>query len=318
MDSGSILIVDDDPVVVQVLGKMLSDLGHVRFALSGPQGVQMAREVHPDVILLDAEMPGMSGYEVCHALKTDPDLWSIPVIFITQHDDADSELRGLEAGAVDFIGKPPRPQLVSARVRTHLRLKQMSDELRRNANTDSLTGAANRRQFDFLLEREWDRARRSGQTLSLLMVDIDHFKLYNDSYGHQQGDDCLRAVAQAIMSLVQRPADAVARVGGEEFVILLPETDMTGAGHVAHRIVEGVAERMIPHQASPVSPHVSVSVGASTVHLGADHEPAAVPQGARWRAPDLVLCADRALYEAKRSGRGRWCFQALDPAARHV
>jgi diguanylate cyclase (GGDEF)-like protein len=307
------LIVDDDPVVVQVLGKMLAELGQVRFALSGAQGVQMAREVHPDLILLDADMPGMNGYEVCQVLKTDPELWGIPVIFITQHNDPDNELKGLLAGAVDFIGKPPKPLLVSARVRTHLRLKQVSDELRRNANTDALTGAANRRQFDFLLEREWDRARRSGESLSLLMVDIDHFKLYNDHYGHQQGDDCLRAVAQAIMSLVQRPADAVARVGGEEFVILLPETDMTGASHVAQRIVEGVARQLIPHAASLVAPHVSVSVGVSTAHLtpeahalnGGGAEPAARPQ-----ASDLVLCADKALYEAKHAGRGCWRFIA--------
>ena len=317
MDNGSILIVDDDPVVVQVLGKMLSELGHVKFALSGGQALEIARELRPDLILLDAEMPGMSGYEVCEALKSDPDLWGIPVIFITQHDDPDSELKGLEAGAVDFIGKPPQPLLVLARVRAHLRLKQMSDELRRNANTDALTGVANRRQFDFLLEREWDRARRSGATLSLLMVDIDHFKFYNDHYGHQQGDECLRTVAQAILALAHRPADAVARVGGEEFVILLPETDAVGARHVAERIVDGVRGRQIPHERSPVSPHVSVSVGACTVTLTPEAKPHGAPHegNGRLRAADLVRCADQALYQAKHAGRNGWRAMPLEAPA---
>lgn len=311
MDSGSILIIDDDPVVVQGLGRMVSELGSVRFALSGEQGLQMAREAHPDLILLDAEMPGLSGYDVCRIIKADPDLWDIPVIFVTGHDDADSELKALEAGAVDFIGKPPKPLLVLARVRTHLRLKQMSDELRRNANTDALTGVPNRRQFESLLDREWDRARRAGARLSLLMVDIDHFKLYNDHYGHQQGDDCLRVVAQTLQGLVQRPADTVARVGGEEFVILLPETDAAGAIHVAQRIVSGIAAKHLPHEASPVSGMVTVSVGATTVRLGADAG-GMVPN---FRPPELVLSADQALYAAKHAGRNCSRFLALEEPA---
>jgi diguanylate cyclase (GGDEF)-like protein len=307
MDSGSILIVDDDPVVVQVLGKMLADFGQVRFALSGAQALALTQEALPDLILLDAEMPDMSGYEVCRLLKTDPLLWDIPVIFITQHDEPDSELMALETGAVDFIGKPPKQALVSARVRTHLRLKQVSDELRRHANTDALTGAANRRQFDFLYEREWERARRAGTQLSLLMIDIDHFKLYNDHYGHPQGDDCLRQVAQTVATLVQRPADAFARVGGEEFVALLPDTDEHGARYVAQRIVEGVAAAMIPHASSPVAPYVSVSVGGSTITwpagAAAGHvlRPTTEPV---WRSSDLMQCADKALYAAKHAGRG--------------
>ncbi|HET6787527.1 MAG TPA: diguanylate cyclase [Aquabacterium sp.] len=308
VDSGSILIIDDDPVVVQGLGRMVSELGAVRFALSGEQGLQMAREAHPDLILLDAEMPGLSGYDVCRIIKADPDLWDIPVIFVTGHDDTDSELKALEAGAVDFIAKPPKPLLVLARVRTHLRLKQMSDELRRNANTDALTGVPNRRQFENLLDREWDRARRAGARLSLLMVDIDHFKLYNDHYGHQQGDDCLRVVAQTLQGLVQRPADTVARVGGEEFVILLPETDAAGAIHVAQRIVTGIAARHIPHDGSPASPVVTVSVGATTVRLGTD----AGGVAPSFRAPELVLSADQALYAAKHAGRNCSRFLALE------
>jgi diguanylate cyclase (GGDEF)-like protein len=306
MDRGSILIVDDDPVVVQVLGKMLAEFGPVRFALSGAQALALTREALPDLILLDAEMPGMSGYEVCRQLKSDPLLWDIPVIFITQHDEPESELKALETGAVDFIAKPPKQALVSARVRTHLRLKRACDELRRYANTDPLTGTANRRQFDFLLGREWERVRRAGSQLSLMMIDIDHFKRYNDHYGHPQGDECLKQVAQTIQALVHRPADVFARIGGEEFVALLPDTDEAGARFVAQRVVEAVAACMIPHAQSLVVPYVTVSVGASTVVWPSDAGAGTgqrVAQIPAWRAAALMQCADKALYEAKHAGR---------------
>jgi len=306
MDPGSVLIVDDDPLAVQILGAMLSEVSQVRFALSGKEGVKSARACPPDLILLDANMPDMSGLEVCDAIKADPDLSAIPVIFITQQEGAEVEIQCLEAGAVDFISKPPKAQLVQARVRNQLRLKQMSDQLRLNANTDALTGAANRRQFDELIKREWDRARRSSESLSLLMVDIDHFKLFNDHHGHQQGDVCLKLVAQTMMSLVNRPADIVARFGGEEFVVLLPDTCESGAQHVADMLVQGVAQRAIAHGASPTAAHVTVSVGCST-WLGAPPEPGqTLPH-----ATDLLGCADAALYEAKRAGRACWRFSPL-------
>lgn len=306
MAPGSVLIVDDDPLAVQILGAMLTEVSQVRFALSGKEGMKSARASPPDLILLDANMPDMSGLDVCDAIKSDPDLSAIPVIFITQQDGAEVELQCLEAGAVDFISKPPKALLVQARVRNQLRLKQLSDQLRLNANTDALTGAANRRQFDELFQREWDRARRSCESLSLLMVDIDHFKLFNDHHGHQQGDACLKMVAQTMMSLVNRPADIVARFGGEEFVVLLPDTCESGARHVADMLVNGVSQRGIAHGASPTAPHVTVSVGGAT-WLGAPPETGRkLPQ-----ASDLLGCADAALYEAKRAGRACWRFSPL-------
>lgn len=309
MAPGSVLIVDDDPLAVQILGAMLTDVGQVRFALSGTEGVQSAKASPPDLILLDANMPDMSGLDVCDVIKSDPALSAIPVIFITQQEGAEVELQCLEAGAVDFISKPPKAPLVQARVRNQLRLKQLSDQLWLSANTDALTGAANRRQFDEMLQREWDRARRSCEPLSLLMVDIDHFKLFNDHHGHQQGDACLRLVAQTMMSLVNRPADLVARFGGEEFVVLLPGTSETGTQHVADMLVNGVSQRRITHGASPTAPHVTVSVGGST-WLGVPPEPGIkLPQ-----ASDLLGCADAALYEAKRAGRACWRFNALQMA----
>lgn len=306
LPKGSVLIVDDDPVIVQSLGRMLDGLGHIRFALNGQQALKLVREARPDIVLLDAEMPGMSGYEVCQTLKTDPALSDIPVIFITGHADDDSELKGLEAGAVDFIGKPPKAPLVQARVRAHMQLKLATDELRRSANSDPLTGLANRRVFDLVLEREWDRGRRAGSPVSLLMVDIDHFKQFNDNLGHPEGDRCLILVAHLIQRLAQRPADEVARIGGEEFVVLLPETDQVGATHVAQRIVEGVAAMGIAHPASPVAPVTTVSVGIASVHR--------IPVGDRGTQDgqiplmpsDLVRAADKALYVAKYGGRNRY------------
>lgn len=315
LPKGSVLIVDDDPVIVQALGRMLDGLGHIRFALNGQQALKMVRETPPDIVLLDAEMPGMSGYEVCKTLKTDPAFHDIPVIFITGHADDDSELKGLEAGAVDFIGKPPKAPLVQARVRAHMQLKLATDALRRSANSDPLTGLANRRVFEQVLEREWDRGRRAGSPVSLLMVDIDHFKQFNDTLGHPEGDRCLTLVAHLIQRLAQRPADEVARIGGEEFVVLLPETDQDGAMYVAQRIVEGVAAMAIAHPASPVAPVTTVSVGAASIlripvtdRSSNDGQPVLGPT-------DLVRAADKALYGAKYAGRNRsQSAGVLDPS----
>ncbi|MGE5452124.1 MAG: diguanylate cyclase [Acidobacteriota bacterium] len=306
LPKGSVLIVDDDPVIVQSLGRMLDGLGHIRFALSGAQALKLISEAAPDIVLLDADMPGMSGYEVCQTLKADPLFHDIPVIFITGHVDDHNELKGLEAGAVDFIGKPPKAALVQARVRAHLQLKLTTDELRRSANSDPLTGLANRRVFDAVLEREWDRGRRAGSPVSLLMVDIDHFKQFNDHLGHPEGDRCLVQVAHLIQRLAQRPADEVARVGGEEFVVLLPETDAIGAAHVAQRIVEGVAAMGIAHPASSVAPVTTVSIGVASIHRIPVAERGSHDGQPHVGPIDLIRAADKALYAAKDGGRNRY------------
>src|SRR5450631_2127981 len=176
----NILLVDDDPGTIQLLGHILSGTGTVRFATSGEDALRLARELVPDLMLLDAEMPGMSGFQVMAALKADPALADVPVIFVTSHCEAAFEVAGFEMGAADFIAKPVSAPLVLARVKTQLRVKRLSDELRRVAITDALTGVANRRRFDDALEREWSRARRCGEALALLMIDIDHFKRFND------------------------------------------------------------------------------------------------------------------------------------------
>jgi len=306
LPQGSILIVDDEPIIVHALANMLEDLGLVRFALNAEQAKQMIADEAPDIILLDAEMPGLSGFELCGQLKQAPHLSDIPVIFITGHADEASELKGLESGAVDFIAKPAKPLLVRARVRAHMQLKLMTDELRRNASFDPLTGLANRRVFQQVFEREVERARRTSRPLSILMVDVDHFKLYNDSQGHPQGDRCLKAVASVIKERAQRPADEVARFGGEEFVVLLPETDAEGAAHVASRIVRAVYELQIAHPASLTTPHVTVSIGVASSTSSGQNSLHLDAKAMESLANELMQQADDALYRAKSSGRNKF------------
>jgi diguanylate cyclase (GGDEF)-like protein len=256
-------------------------------------------------------MPGMSGFQVFDALKADPRLAEVPVIFVTSHRDAAFEVAGFEMGAADFIGKPVNPPLVIARVKMQLRAKRMADELRRIATIDVLTGVANRRRFDESLDREWRRARRSGEPIALLMVDVDHFKPFNDRYGHPAGDTCLRTVAQTLVRTTLRPADMVARYGGEEFVMLLPQTARGGAQQMASRVLHAVETLAITHETSRTSRHLTVSIGVGCY----DHESHGwMPPSAESRCADLhVACspmnllhaADKALYSAKHGGRAQ-------------
>src|SRR3984957_1155793 len=246
----NILLVDDDPGAIQLMGRILASVGTLRFATNGGDALRLALGSAPDLILLDAEMPGMSGFELLRTLKIESSLADVPVIFITSHTEAGFEVSALDMGAADFIAKPLKSSRVLARVRTQLRVKHLADELRRTATTDALTGIANRRQFDQSLQREWLRSQRSGDPVSLLMVDVDHFKLYNDLYGHPKGDICLQRVAQALSSACKRPADLVARYGGEEFIVLLPYTPRQGAQHMAQNVLDVVAAFGIFHEDS--------------------------------------------------------------------
>jgi diguanylate cyclase (GGDEF)-like protein len=306
-----ILLVDDDPSTIRLLGRMLADVGKLRFATSGEEALRLALELRPDLVLLDAEMPGMTGFQVCEALKADPTLADIPVIFVTSHSEPEFELSGFEVGAADFIAKPVSAPLVVARVKTQLRVKHMADELRRIATIDALTGVANRGGFDQALLREWRRARRAADPLALLMIDVDHFKKFNDRYGHPAGDKCLHAVAQALVGASLRPADLVARYGGEEFVVLLPGTPRRGAEQVARKILDAVQALAIVHEASSTSRQLSVSIGAACYDgasacwrsATADSQPD--DESRACSADNLVLAADKALYAAKRAGRAR-------------
>ena len=300
-----ILLVDDDVAVIGALRNMLADVGQIQFATSGPDALRIVRDSTPDLVLLDVEMPGMSGLEVCDAMKRDPQLREVPVIFVTSHSSTEEEIAGLNVGAVDFISKPPSGPLVAARVRTQLRLKEMADTLRRTATTDSLTGVANRRRFDEVLAQEWPRAVRSGSSLALLMIDVDHFKGYNDRYGHQGGDQCLIAVANAVRSIPYRSSDLAARYGGEEFAVLLPETSLHGASLVAARILQSVDELAIPNEVTSAADRVTVSIGVSA-YSGTPLQDQIALADTMSNLPSssvLVAAADRALYAAKRNGR---------------
>ena len=314
-----ILLVDDDPGTIRVLAAILADTGNLAFAINGEDALRMAHESIPDLILLDAEMPGMNGYLVCEALKADRELAHVPVIFVTSHREPEFELSGFELGASDFIAKPLNAALVLARVKAQLRVKHLADELRRIATTDGLTGVANRRRFDEALEQEWGSARRAGDALALLMIDVDHFKAFNDLYGHPAGDACLRSLAQAMSCACQRPADLVARYGGEEFAVLLPKTSQIGAVHVAHAILDAVDALAIAHEGSATAAHVTVSVGIASCDVDSTYwMPVSVDlrivdrASAGCFAKDLVHAADKALYGAKNAGRARASVQGID------
>ncbi|AEG01371.1 GGDEF domain-containing response regulator [Methylomonas methanica] len=292
-----ILIVDDEPGNIEFIARTLADAYEVQFATGGAMALELASQEPPSLILLDVMMPGVDGYQVLDQLKQLSQCRDVPVIFITGHDDMGNETRGLEAGAVDFISKPANPAVVRARVKTHLTLKAQSDQLRSQVFIDSLTGLANRRRFDECLALEWLHCQRYRWPLTLLFIDIDHFKLYNDYYGHVAGDACLAKVAEAIGGQFGRPHDVVARYGGEEFVCLLPECDMNKVRDKAHQLCDAVSELRIPHETSLTAPVVTISIGMATLTPGEDaNDPEA-----------LTSLADQNLYLAKSQGRNRLC-----------
>lgn len=312
----SILLVDDDATVIQVLSKCLAGLGRLRFATSGAAALRLAHEDVPDLLLLDADMPGMSGFEVLEAMRTEPTLRDVSVIFVTSHSEEAMEHRGLELGAADFIAKPIRPAIVAARVKTQLRLKLALDRLRSLATTDGLTQCANRRVLNERLAAEWSRTLRAQSPLSILMIDVDYFKKYNDLYGHPAGDKALIAVAEALRKSAARPGDLVARYGGEEFAVILPETGKAGAERVAKAIHDAVLALGIEH-AGAERGNLSLSMGVacfddkshgwSSAVLRSDQSPLAGTPVER-----LFAIADGALYAAKHAGRAQSTFVQVD------
>ena len=259
----TLLVVDDDPINIQALYRVFADDHQVLMATTGAQALEMCLARQPDLVLLDVMMPDMDGYEVCRRLKEDPATRDIPVIFVTAHNDSAAEAQGLDLGAADFISKPIHPKIVRARVRTQLTVKAHVDLLRHLAFVDGLTGIHNRRHFDSQLAVEWSRASRAGRPLSVLMCDVDFFKRYNDHYGHQAGDDCLRRVATSMRAALKRPADLIARYGGEEFACILPDTDLAGALHLAEELSAAVQGACIEHAASITAEIITLSIGVA-------------------------------------------------------
>lgn len=293
-----ILIVDDEPINIKTLNEMLHQQYQVIFATSGSKALELAALSMPDLVLLDIKMPDMDGYQVCRALKEDPLLREIPVVFITSLTAEIDEASGLALGAVDYITKPFNPAIVMLRVRNHLELKRQRDLLSRLSLLDSLTGLPNRRAFDERLDLEWRRMSRLHNPIAIVMIDIDHFKRYNDSVGHLAGDGCLREVAHTLATNLGRAGDFLARYGGEEFVCILPGLSGPNLAELAEKIRLSVEARQIDFPPSDCGPFVTVSLGAACCLP----TPLIHPQS-------LIEAADRLLYQAKTEGRNRCCIQ---------
>jgi diguanylate cyclase (GGDEF)-like protein len=259
----------------------------------------MAEQYAPDLILLDVDMPGMLGFDACKRLKSNPFTENIPVIFVTWRKCSEDEVLGLESGAVDYITRPFTWSIVYSRVKTHIELKRKTDILKRFVNIDGLTSIANRRRFDEFITIEWKRAERTHSPLSLIMMDVDYFKLFNDHYGHPAGDDCLIAIAKTLQHTMKRSIDLVARYGGEEFIAVLPETPFKGAMKAAKKIRDAVNDLAIPHAYSNAASYVTLSLGVAEVIPHNDQQ-----------STELINTADSALYKAKEHGRNRIGYQS--------
>lgn len=304
-----VLIADDARVMRFATMRILHRLGlEAVEAEDGIQALEKFTSESPDLVLMDVQMPGMDGLEVVRRIRElSKERW-VPVIFLTSMEDDEDFGRGIEAGGDDYLTKPVSPVVLEAKIRAMRRLDDMRRELTavtlelREANErlsrlsqqDGLTGLANRRRFDLDLARELARSRRDKLPLSLLIADIDHFKRYNDSYGHPAGDECLRRVAAALRTAFRRPLDVVARYGGEEFAVILPDTAEEAARHCAEEAMRALAELAIEHNDSPAAAVVTLSAGISGCVPECDLLPEA-----------LVERADRALYAAKHAGRNR-------------
>lgn len=288
-----ILVVDDERSNIEIISEIFGNDHEVLFATEGNRALEIAAISKPDVILLDMMMPGIDGCEVCKRLKENPQTSAIPVIFISALGDVATETLGLELGAMDYVTKPFSPAVVKIRVNNQIELKRAREQLAWLVNVDGLTGIANRRRFDEVIASEWSRASRSQQPVALALIDVDLFKNYNDHYGHQAGDDCLRSVAKVFEAHAHRPGDLVARYGGEEFAFIISASDGTTALRMAENIRMALVSTQLPHALSPFG-QVTVSIGV-----------AAFPPGNGETSEALVRKADEALYQAKKQGRNQ-------------
>ncbi|MEB3212911.1 MAG: PleD family two-component system response regulator [Leptolyngbyaceae bacterium] len=301
-ESFLILVVEDDRVSRQMLCRALTQEGYqVVEACDGEECLSLYEQTQPHLVLLDAMMPKMNGFECCTELLKLPGTENLPVIMVTGLEDQSSVDWAFDVGATDYVTKPIHWPILRRRVRNLLEkayyyneLEQANYKLHVQTITDSLTGLANRRYFDECLDREWKRSLREQKHVSLILFDIDYFKLYNDAYGHQDGDTCLKHIARALkQKAAKRATDIMARYGGEEFAAILPSTDLSGALEVATNLQEGIKALRIPHKKSKgMHKYVTISQGIASLIATPDLHPS-----------DLLNFADQALYHAKRSGR---------------
>jgi len=293
----TVLIVDDMAANIAILSDLLQSSYKIKIAKNGQRALEIAKSKEkPDLILLDIEMPQMSGYDVCKILKSSSETRNIPIIFVTAKNDTMDEEYGLNLGAIDYIKKPFHPAIIKIRVKNHMDLKLKSNKLEEISMCDSLTGVSNRRFFNETFEKKHKEILRDKRSLALIMIDVDFFKLYNDNYGHWQGDECLTKVAQTLRKNLKRPTDTVSRYGGEEFVVLLKDIDKEGAKKVAKTLIDAVANLKIAHKYSTAADIVTISAG---IAIKESHEDIS--------KEELLKMADNELYRAKESGRNRFC-----------
>ena len=302
-----VLIVDDQPANIEVLVAALEDDHDLYFATTGARALEIVAGTKIDLVLLDVVMPQMDGYEVCRRLKSADEWRGIPVIFVSGLGEVGDEMAGFDMGGVDYITKPISPAIVRARVRTHIELKEQRDLLASIASTDPLTGIPNRRHLDRLLDESWQRALVTETPFTVVMLDVDHFKLFNDAHGHAKGDECLRSVADALVGAFRPGVDVVARYGGEEFAAILPGLGIGAVTTSIRGLLGGLEALNIPHSASPTASHVTASLGVVT------------ERARRSRSPvELLHAADELLYRAKAGGRHRAIHLDRDADVRRV
>tara|TARA_B110000503_G_scaffold30801_1_gene49756 strand:+ start:3728 stop:4669 length:942 start_codon:yes stop_codon:yes gene_type:complete len=306
-----VLLVEDSITSLQVIQTYVESAGHnVITARDGEQGIQKFLEHKPDLVLLDVNMPNMDGYQCAQHIRKNcqqGNLW-IPIIFLSAEVTDDAIVKGIDSGGDDYLLKPITQKVLSAKLRAMARIASMRKELedasahlKRLSSIDGLTQLYNRRHFDETLELEWSRSNRSQAPLSLILCDIDHFKAFNDNYGHVAGDDALVKTSKAIIEALQRPSDLPARYGGEEFAVILPDTPMVGAMIVAEQLRTAMDTLTIPHAFSNAANIVTMSIGVSTYY----------PAQTKASYVELLESADRGLYRAKKNGRNRIELQSL-------
>lgn len=286
-----ILIIEDDPLIIHATLPTLKECGDPLVATTGEQALQLARE-QPNLILLDLNLPDVHGLELIRLLRHQLHSSDIPLVVLTATLDADMEVRCLQAGASDFLRKPISMPVLEARLRVHLELQQKTQLLINLASLDQLTGLANRRTFDSVYERYWSLHYRQKAPLSLLFGDLDHFKNINDSYGHDGGDHCLVEMAKVLTTTAKRPSDLVCRYGGEEFVVLLPNTPHDSALQLAQKAQSLLQQTDIRFNDQAIK--LTASWGLATT----------VPAQSQI-SHDLIQRADQLLYQAKAEGRNR-------------
>ena len=315
-----VMLVDDQAIVAEALRRMLESEEDIDYHYCGDpaKAVEEAIAFAPTVILQDLVMPDIDGLMLLKFFRSNSNTKAIPIVVLSSKEDPKVKSEAFELDASDYLVKFPDKLEVIARIRAHSRsflaqqqrdeayralrelqkeLEAKNVELERLSSLDGLTGIANRRIFDEFISNEWMRAARDGTPLSLVLIDIDHFKTYNDNYGHQGGDDCLRQVAHALAATVNRPSDLVARYGGEEFVVVMPGTAREGAIKIADALRTGIDSMNLPHAHSSTADHVTISLGVSTVVPTNDGKPEM-----------LIEKADGALYKSKESGRNQYQF----------